>query len=755
MALRGSSTLAAVAAIVALAVGSSHLRGGRSSSSESSFALDCPPAVAKQRRRSIFIGDVHGAAAGLREILVADGVVNRTVPGCARLPSAMDTVVVQLGDLVDRGRHALEAWDCLDELQRTSEALEKDEGAGEGGIEGRGSTVVRLLGNHELMWLQGRFHSSKDSEADRRALTLRIRRDVLEGRVVGAAALSGGQLLVTHAGLRRAMLEDVILRDMRQQAAAEKKDGWSSSSSSSSSGGYGGGDGEGGGAAVAAVDFEEEEEKEETPSAAVVVRVAEHIRAELVAAVRRCADGPPPGPALSTADDVAAAADAAVADAQRLLSRRASAVDGSASSSSSSSSEGPSKAELRAMRLLKTYSKLGKKRFRQVFAQLSPPTLPVVCDEALDAELFEAGPERGGSSIGGPFWTDFRVVKDAWKEEDAEKAGSAWLGTGGGALRVMAGAVGDALVGWAGAGAGSAAPKATSGDHDYDDHNSSSSSSSSSSMMEKNRRHHHHHQNLLGAVTQIVGHSAADCDVKDDPEGCQPIRSARRSLAVDGAMYWGNRAYLELTAGGHFMSHTKAGSPSDAEDQAPGSGSDGGSSSSKPPRQSSFSASLREHDLGADPEAVWIARNLTEGNACGQPVATRWAVTAGEVFALPSPKTSGKAGSASAAASASSSTSLDSGDGDGEAPEAGSAAGRIRSIFRGVKNLLRLQKSGEAGSSEGAEGASELQQPEGEGQAPRRFSERQRKKEARKRRLQRIHEAIKKGRQQSRTRTKK
>ena len=66
MALRSSSILAAVAAIVAFAVGSSHLRGGRESSGSGSgsssatfFALDCPPAVAKQRRRSIFIGDVH------------------------------------------------------------------------------------------------------------------------------------------------------------------------------------------------------------------------------------------------------------------------------------------------------------------------------------------------------------------------------------------------------------------------------------------------------------------------------------------------------------------------------------------------------------------------------------------------------------------------------------------------------------------------------------------------------------------------
>ena len=30
-----------------------------------------------------------------------------------------------------------------------------------------------------------------------------------------------------------------------------------------------------------------------------------------------------------------------------------------------------------------------------------------------DDEAFEAGPERGGDNIGGPFWTDFAVLKAA------------------------------------------------------------------------------------------------------------------------------------------------------------------------------------------------------------------------------------------------------------------------------------------------------------------------------------------------------
>ena len=69
----------------------------------------------------IFIGDVHGAAEGLRDILVGAGVVDGTTPTktnfCQRSQTRRDTIVVQVGDLVDRGRSPERAWDCLDQLQ--------------------------------------------------------------------------------------------------------------------------------------------------------------------------------------------------------------------------------------------------------------------------------------------------------------------------------------------------------------------------------------------------------------------------------------------------------------------------------------------------------------------------------------------------------------------------------------------------------------------------------------------------------------
>ena len=83
-------------------------------------------------------------------------------------------------------------------------------------------------------------------------------------------------------------------------------------------------------------------------------------------------------------------------------------------------------------------------------------------------------------------------------------------------------------------------------------------------------------------LPQVVGHTAAQCDVGGaEGRACQPVRASSRAVGVDGAMYWGNRAFLELTVGGGgaapaFVSRT------------------------------------------LQPDGTWLARSLTRGPACGQ-----------------------------------------------------------------------------------------------------------------------------------------
>ena len=89
-------------------------------------------------RRVVAIGDVHGAYTGLLEVLYnANITVSKDdcawrKQGTANRPED-GTVLVQMGDLVDRGPQAWEALKCLRSLQKNAHLVH--------------SKVVRLLGS--------------------------------------------------------------------------------------------------------------------------------------------------------------------------------------------------------------------------------------------------------------------------------------------------------------------------------------------------------------------------------------------------------------------------------------------------------------------------------------------------------------------------------------------------------------------------------------------------------------------------------
>lgn len=176
--------------------------------------LACQLGAAGRERRHVVVGDVHGSAAGLKQILHAAGFIaaHGDGPGgvgdgsCVwqRDPGAEPSVLVQVGDIVDRGPDAPEAWRCLEELQRTSP-------------NGTGS-VVRLAGNHELMWLEAQFkYALEDSQDSVTRLTRAIHAAIVARRVRGAHVAFGGQLLITHAGLRPAMRELLLVDEPAAQ----------------------------------------------------------------------------------------------------------------------------------------------------------------------------------------------------------------------------------------------------------------------------------------------------------------------------------------------------------------------------------------------------------------------------------------------------------------------------------------------------------------------------------------------------------
>lgn len=132
--------------------------------------------------RTIVLGDLHGSLAAFRAILTRAGVLEDDSWRGGR------TILVQLGDVIDRGPDSIATYEFLADLQ-----LRARKGKGR---------VVRLLGNHELALLEGYFDFA--DFPDPAALAERLRADVLEGRVEAAYAHAGW--LFTHAGLHYNLL---------------------------------------------------------------------------------------------------------------------------------------------------------------------------------------------------------------------------------------------------------------------------------------------------------------------------------------------------------------------------------------------------------------------------------------------------------------------------------------------------------------------------------------------------------------------
>lgn len=120
--------------------------------------------------RVVAVGDVHGAHDGFRAILRAAALIDtrdRWVGGRA--------ILVQTGDVLDRGADSRKTLDLLRRLERDAR--------------GNGGQVIPLLGNHEFMRVVGdwRYVSPGEYEAFRNADSIEIRDNARERSAALAA----------------------------------------------------------------------------------------------------------------------------------------------------------------------------------------------------------------------------------------------------------------------------------------------------------------------------------------------------------------------------------------------------------------------------------------------------------------------------------------------------------------------------------------------------------------------------------------
>lgn len=153
----------------------------------------------------IVIGDVHGSYNGLLEILVQANIIKDS-QSCEWSNELVTNerngiTLVQMGDLVDRGPGAYESNLCLWKLQQSSP---------------KGSSLIRLVGNHELWWLEGNLwmkNKVHDTQEKVNSFNKNIKNDILEEKVVGAyhMKLFDVDILFTHAGINPQYLSHLKL----------------------------------------------------------------------------------------------------------------------------------------------------------------------------------------------------------------------------------------------------------------------------------------------------------------------------------------------------------------------------------------------------------------------------------------------------------------------------------------------------------------------------------------------------------------
>jgi len=154
----------------------------------------------KYRGEVIVVGDIHGELDGLLEILLYAGLMDSNA--CW---SGHGRVLVQLGDVVDRGPSGLESYDLLAKLQR--EAILS------------GGRVVRLLGNHEFEILKGNFYLTNILPAKVAQFRQRLIEDIFAGRIKAAYAAKG--YLFTHAGLT-GPIQDAVSKETGGKADVQE-----------------------------------------------------------------------------------------------------------------------------------------------------------------------------------------------------------------------------------------------------------------------------------------------------------------------------------------------------------------------------------------------------------------------------------------------------------------------------------------------------------------------------------------------------
>lgn len=131
-------------------------------------------------KKVFIIGDIHGEYHGFAAALISSKLMNPDLNWTGK-----QNILVQIGDIIDRGLYPMQIDKLLDVLQEESKKY--------------GGKVVRLIGNHELEILRKNYSITSLPYFQIESFRNKLVKQIAEGTLQAAYAAKG--FLITHAGV--------------------------------------------------------------------------------------------------------------------------------------------------------------------------------------------------------------------------------------------------------------------------------------------------------------------------------------------------------------------------------------------------------------------------------------------------------------------------------------------------------------------------------------------------------------------------
>ncbi len=137
-------------------------------------------------KKVFIIGDVHGEYHGFASVLISSKLMNPELKWTGK-----KNILVQIGDIIDRGFYPMQVDKLLDILQEEAKKA--------------GGKVVRLIGNHELEILKKNYTITSLPYFQVEDFRNKLIRQIKEGSVQAAYTVRG--FVITHAGICNKLYE--------------------------------------------------------------------------------------------------------------------------------------------------------------------------------------------------------------------------------------------------------------------------------------------------------------------------------------------------------------------------------------------------------------------------------------------------------------------------------------------------------------------------------------------------------------------